>query len=549
MTTQPDHLPPLICALLDPAAYPSPVDQVTLIQTHVSYLLLAGDRAYKIKKPLNLGFLDFSTLDQRRYFCHHEVELNRRLCPQVYLGVQPITMLHGRARIGGAGPPDEWAVVMQRLPAERMLPTLLATDQIGVTELSAIARRLAEFHAGAATGGEIDQYGAVAAIRRNTDENFLQLQPFIGQTLLAGQYTHLKAAADRVLSRQASLFAQRIAEGRIRDCHGDVHAGSICLADEVLIFDCIEFNDRFRYGDVAAEVAFLAMDLDHFGRADLAWQFLEAYRHYAGDTTIGAELDFYKAYRAIVRGKVESLRSIQPEVPAAERVAAAGAARAYFDLAFAYTGGIARPTLLICCGLMGTGKTTLASALSQRLAMVHLASDRIRKRQAGLALAIRRHDPFGEGLYASAMTERVYAALLAEATTWLKRGVGVILDASFTRRADRDHARALAAALDLPAVVVETTAPEDVIRQRLEARLTEPGTISDGRWEIFAQQRDDFEPCRELPTDQHLVIEMTRPLDNAIDQVREHLAHLVDLRLREPLDRLGPPTPGSSQVL
>ncbi|MCC6626062.1 MAG: AAA family ATPase [Chloroflexi bacterium] len=528
-------LPPLIERLLDPAAYPHPVEAVTLLQTHVSFILLAGPYAYKIKKPVDMGFLDFTSLADRERFCRRELALNRRLCPAIYLAVVPITDMGGLTRISGEGPPVEWTVQMRRLPAERMLPTLLAMDAVAPVDVARIAERLAAFHAEAATGGEIDDYGTPALIRRNVEENFAQLQPFVGQTLPPGHARRLTDAAGAFLRDHPGLFADRIRRRHIRDCHGDVHAGSICLTDDLAIFDCIEFNDRFRYSDVAAEVAFLAMDLDHYGRADLAWAFVAAYERAADDHGLASLLDFYKTYRAVVRGKVESFRSAQSSVPAPERAAAAAAAREYFDLAFAYAGGVARPALLITCGLMGTGKTALADALARRLALVHLTADATRKRLVGLRPTDHAYTAFGQGLYSPEMSRRTYDALLADAYTWLSRGCSVIIDASFKRASERARARALAASLDVPFAAIECVCPADVVRQRVTDRLTVPGTVSDARWDLYAAQRADFDPVVELRPDEHLLVDTTAPHETCAEQVRAWLAGEAGRWQQEPI--------------
>jgi aminoglycoside phosphotransferase family enzyme/predicted kinase len=529
------HLPPLIERLLDPAAYPHPVEAVTLIQTHVSYLLLAGPYAYKVKKPVDMGFLDFRTLADREHFCRRELTLNRRLCPTMYLAVVPIVEAAGQVRVGGDGPPVEWAVQMLRLPAERMLPALLAAGAVTPADVTRIAERLAAFHATAATGAEIDAFGAPATVRHNIEENFAQLQPFVGQTLPPGHARRLADAADTFLRDHPGLFADRIQRHHIRDCHGDVHAGSICLTDDLAIFDCIEFNDRFRYGDVAAEVAFLAMDLDHYGRADLAWAFVAAYARAAGDHGLASLLDFYKAYRAVVRGKVESFRSAQASVPEPERQAAAAAAREYFDLAFTYAGGVARPALLITCGLMGTGKTALAGALARRLALVHLSADATRKRLGGLRPTDHAYTAFGQGLYSPEMSRRTYDALLADAYTWLGRGCSVVIDASFKRAGERARARALAASLDVPFAAVECVCPAAIVRQRVTDRLTAPGTLSDARWELYAAQRADFDPVVDLHPDEHLTVDTTAPLETCAEQMRAWLAGEAGRWRQEPI--------------
>lgn len=340
-------LPRLVQDLLEPAAYPHPATDVRLIQTHISYVFLAGDYAYKVKKAIDLGFLDYSTLKRRAYFCRREVELNRRLCPDLYLGVAPISQTETGARIGREGEtvdgePVEWCVVMRRLPEDRLLSHLLETGEVTAAQIAAVARELATFHSQAATGGEIDQYGDPARIRVNADENFHQLQPYIDRTITADELARIQNYTDGFLAQNATLFARRIREGRIRDCHGDVHASSVCLTDDVLIFDGIEFNDRFRYGDVAGEVAFLAMDLVYYGRLDLAGTLVSAYRAASGDPLPADLLTFYACYRATVRAKVEGFKLDQDEVSAAEKLTAREAAQAYAKLADTFSSGIPR---------------------------------------------------------------------------------------------------------------------------------------------------------------------------------------------------------------
>jgi aminoglycoside phosphotransferase family enzyme len=318
---------------LEPTAYPHPATEVRLIQTHISYVFLAGDYAYKVKKPVNLGFLDYSTLERREHFCRREVELNRRLCPDVYPGVAPIVRTSDEIRVGGDGAAIEWCVVMRRLPEDRLLSRLLAAGRVTSEEIRAVACTLARFHATAATGGEIDAFGAPDHIRENTDENFRQLRPFAGRFLPADQLARVQASTNLFLDRNGPLFAERIRAHRIRDCHGDVHASSVCLTDRVIIFDCIEFNDRFRYGDVASEVAFLAMNLAHYGRADLARELADAYRAASRDDLPPDLLAFYVCYRAVVRAKVACLEADEAEVAPDKRREANREARAYANLA------------------------------------------------------------------------------------------------------------------------------------------------------------------------------------------------------------------------
>jgi aminoglycoside phosphotransferase family enzyme/predicted kinase len=518
---QREELPPLIRALLDPAAYPEPPPSVELRQTHISYLLLAGDRAYKIKKPLDLGFLNFSTPARRAYYCRREVALNRRLAPDVYLGVVPIVERRGQIRLGGRGRLRERAIAMRRLPEEGMLPRLLARGEATPALMARIADRLAAFHRTAASGPRVARYGSPASVRRNVENNLVRAEPYVGRTVSAAQYAHLRRWTDAFLREQRALLRQRVRAARVRDGHGDVHAGSICVVgDEVVLFDCIEFSNALRCTDVAAEIAFLAMDLDHYGRADLAEAFVAAYVAASGDTELRALLPFYQSYRAEVRGLVTSIAADNATIAADERARLEAAAQGYFDLAYyAYAGGAPRPLLLLLGGLPGTGKSTLAAALAPRLAMVAVNSDVVRKRRAGLKPTTRRAAGPGEGLYTAAANEATYAALLAEAEDWLQRGVSVALDASFRRAADRAGVAALAARLGVPWLAVECVSAPETARARLAARAHDAGAVSDADWAIREQLTAEWEPWDELPAARRLRLDTGGALEAAVAAV------------------------------
>ena len=257
--------PKLVEAMSRPDFYPHRPEKVELVQTHISFVFIAGDLVYKVKKAVDFGFLDFTTLEKRKYFCEEELHLNRRLAPETYLEVAAIGEDAGSALRLGGGRPVEYAVVMKKLPLDRMLKKLLVEGKAGVDAMDAIARKVADFHRKAETGGEIDAIGGIDTIRRNHDENFEQTAKYIGLTIPRSRYDFLRDYVNRFLERERPLLEKRVRDHRIRDCHGDLHAEHICLADGIIIFDCIEFNKRFRYGDVAAEAAFLAMDLDYNG--------------------------------------------------------------------------------------------------------------------------------------------------------------------------------------------------------------------------------------------------------------------------------------------
>jgi uncharacterized protein len=325
----------VIEALQKPEAYDENPGKIELIQTHISYVLLTKNFVYKIKKAVNFGFLDFSTLEKRRFFCEKELQLNRRLCEEMYIEVAPITQ-DGGIKIGSEGEIVEYALKMKRLPQEKIMTTLLKEDKIDQKTIDAIAKIIADFHAKSETNQTISQFGSVNAIKTNWNENFEQTRNVIGKTISQPEYKLIEEKISAFFKEKAALFDRRIKEGKVRDCHGDIHSGNIFVADRIYIFDAIEFNERFRYSDVAADVAFLAMDLDFNGRNDLSEYFVKKYVAYSGDQELLKLLPFYKCYRAYVRGKVVGFRLADSAIGDKEKQAAAKEAKAYFKLASAY---------------------------------------------------------------------------------------------------------------------------------------------------------------------------------------------------------------------
>ena len=330
------QLPKLVQALLDPKAYPDAPQRVELVQTQMSFVCLTGRYVYKVKKPVNLGYLDYTTLEKRRFYCQREVELNRRLCPDAYLGVVSITQDKGDFLVEGQGKALEYAVKMQRLPQEAMLDVLLRQDRVAPEMVERVAQIVAEFHLKAETNATISTFGDLDAIATNADENFTQTKKYIGNTISQKRYQHIKDYAGSFIEKNSSLFRKRLANGKIRDCHGDLHAAHICFTNGICIYDCIEFNDRFRYCDVAAEVAFLAMDLDHYQRADLSRSFVGTYVDDSQDEELLELLNFYKGYFAYVRGKVESFKLDDPHISGEEKTRILTVAKSYFELAESY---------------------------------------------------------------------------------------------------------------------------------------------------------------------------------------------------------------------
>ncbi len=508
----------LVEALLQPETYPHRPRQVALVQTQMSFLFLTGEYAYKVKKPVNLGYLDYTTLEKRYHFCQQEVELNRRLCPDVYIGVVPITLSRGRFQLGGAGEPVEYAVKMRQLPHELMMDRLLLRDSVTEDMVRRLAEKLAAFHAEARTGPEISVYGKPEAIMVNTEENFTQTQRYIGTTISRHAYDFIRDYTNKFLANNKSIFEKRVAEGRIKDCHGDLHAAHVCFTDGICIYDCIEFNDRFRYGDVASEVAFLAMDLDRYGRADLSRIFVNAYVRLSQDKELAQLLNFYKCYRAYVRGKVASFLLNDPYI--SDKQAAVATAQGYFELAHRYTRE--KTWLLIMSGLVGTGKTTVAQALSRSLGLTVISSDVVRKELAGILPTERRFEQFGGGIYSEEFTRKTYGTMFSQARELLSQGQSVILDASFKKKQDRLLARRLAEETDADFAIIECVLNEKAVKRRLEQRLKE-GTVSDGRWEIYVQQKQDFDRITEFPPREHIILDPSQPISDIVKLVSERM--------------------------
>ncbi len=517
-------LPPLVKKLLRPEAYPHRPEKVDLIQTHISYVFLAGDLVYKIKKPVDFGFLDFTTLEKRKYFCEREVVLNRRLCPEIYLGVVPVVEENDAAYFEREGEAVEWAVKMKRLPEEGMMGRLIREGRLKNWHLDLIVEKLVPFYQEAETGPEVNKYGSLETVSFNVEENFSQTKDFVGKALAPHRYEHIVSWSRRFMKDKAALFEERIAGGYIRDGHGDLYSANICFDEpkrKVYIFDCIEFNDRFRCGDVAQDLAFLAMDLDFHRLRDFSRYFIERYVEKSRDATLNQILDFYKCYRAYVRGKIGCFTWASPEVEENVREKSLQDARRYFDLAYLYAEG--RPFLVVVFGLSGTGKSTLARALTQKLLANYYNSDIVRKRLLGIPPEEHHYEPFGKGIYSEEMTRRTYEALAEFAAQDLAEGRDVVLDATYRSRAFR--ALVLEKMKDLPAEVlfVQCVAPDEVIKRRFEERARKTGEPSDGRWEIYVRQKEVFEPPTEIPERNLLVLETTRPVEELVRLVLERL--------------------------
>lgn len=480
--------------LLEPTFYGGGVKRVRLIQTHTSWVFIAGDFAYKIKKPVNFGFLDYTTLSARKFFCYEELRLNRYLSPDLYLDVVPIVERKGRLCLGGSGRVIDYSVKMRALPQRAIMTERLKRGKVTFQEIDEIARRVSDFHRQAERGKQVAQYGSSEIIKLNWDENFAQTMEFRGKTISYRMFDEIKEVVERFIIENRDTFRERRQHGFVRRCHGDLHSKNIFLTDRVYIFDCIEFNPRFSCCDVASEVAFMAMDLDFFDRHDLANFFLERYLVYSEDKGFLKLLDFYRCYRAYVRGKVTSFQLKDPTVPKRAKQAALITAQRYFKLASRYARLMQNNNwLMVVFGLPGVGKSYLAQRLATRHLAMHLLSDSIRKQILGIPVDERRFDGYGKGIYTSDISKRTYEELLNRAEIFLKGRQSVILDATFLAPESRNRCRELAQRLGVKVLFVWAKCPENTIARRLQRRAKEGG-FSDANLEVYRAMKARFQP-------------------------------------------------------
>jgi aminoglycoside phosphotransferase family enzyme/predicted kinase len=447
----------LIDALLDPGRYPHPAKTVRLLETHISWVLLAGRHAYKIKKPVDLGFLDFTDLKKRHFYCHEEIRLNRRLAPQLYLDVIAIGG-SPRQPVLGAEPAFEYAVRMRRFSNAHLLDNLAAQGRLTSRHIDHLAATLARFHAGLPPAEPESRYGTPEAIAAPVRHNFQQVAALLDAS---DALNNLQLASEQEYIRCLPLFEQRRRDGFIRECHGDLHLGNIVLLKGLPVaFDGIEFEPNLRWIDIVNDIAFLIMDLQHRGHADLAFRFLNAYLENSGDFQGLGVLRFYLAYRAMVRAKIAAIRASQTTADSAM-----AECRSYLALAGCSLQK-GRPALIITHGLPGCGKTTISQTALERLQAIRLRSDVERKRLFGLAA----HESSGGNIYSPKATQRTYAHLLQLAGKLLELDFPVIIDAAFLKRTERLEFQALARKRHIPFIILSVQTETTLLRQRIKQR-------------------------------------------------------------------------------
>jgi uncharacterized protein len=517
----------LVSALRDGALSGKESGHVFLIETHISYVLLTGQFAYKIKKAVELDFLDFRSLAARRLDCEEELRLNRRLAPTLYLDVVAITGSVEAPVLGGAGPIIEYAVKMREFPQQALASRALARGELSAAHIDALAATVAAFHQTACVAAASGPYGNPDEVLCTALQNFVQIRRLEDPHTEVADLDALAAWTERQHAACAASMFRRLSEGFVRECHGDLHLGNIAFFEHKLtIFDCIEFSEKMRWIDVMSEVAFAVMDLRDRGQPDFAHRFLNAYIESTGDYDGLTVLRFYLVYRAMVRAKISRLRAAQL-MHGDAKATALDEYRGYLDIAKHYAQP-QRPAIIITHGLAGSGKTTFSQALLEMIGAVRIRTDVERKRIHGLPAT--RHDRSGidAGLYAREATRETYLRALQLARDATAAGWKVIVDAAFLMRWQRRLFRDLASGLGIPFVVISFVAPAATLRERITRRLDDAQEASDATLAVLEHQLQTQEPLAPGELGDTLVCETQAPL------AKEQLA----ARLRGVFDRL-----------
>ena len=478
-----------ILALLEPTVYPYAVKHCELIETHISWVILTGDYAYKIKKPVDLGFLDFSTLEKRHYYCLEELRLNRRLAADIYLDVVAITGTLEQPTVNERQSKQttviEYAVKMRQFPQQAQLDRMLLAGKLLPQHIDVFAQRIAKFHQQIDTATSTTQYGDIKQVCQPVQENIEQIRRYINNEKCQSMLADLEQWSNSEYKKLELVFKQRKQAGFIRECHGDMHLRNLAWIDnEAVLFDCIEFNPELRWIDVISDIAFLVMDLQDRQQPQLAQRFLNQYLEATGDYAGVAVLPYYLFYRALVRAKVDAIRAAQSDISSDEKVEAEKDMAGYLDLAYRYTQKI-KPKLIITRGLSGSGKTSISGMLLEQFPAIRIRSDVERKRLFGLKAEQSAKTTSGEGIYAADATERTYNKLAELASNIIDAGFNVIVDATFIKPEQRTPFRLLAKAKKVSFLILEFTASAETLRQRI---INRHGDASDADIQVLEYQ-------------------------------------------------------------
>ena len=490
--------------LMQPGKFGHPVENIRLVETHISWVILTGSFAYKIKKPVDLGFLDFSTLEKRRFYCDEEIRLNRRLAADYYLGVVSIRGSMEDPSWEGEGDVIEYAVKMRQFPQDAQLDRLLARGKVDPSCMDAFARLVADFHEKIAVAGSSLDQGSPGHVYHPVAENLSVLMNLTEEQVRLTQLEILKRWCRESFDSLQTLLVQRKEQGFIRECHGDMHLRNMAWIDgEPLIFDCIEFNSELRWIDVTSEIAFLVMDLLHNRKSALAWRFLNTYLECRGDYAGLRLLPFYLTYRAMVRAKIAAIRASQPHISQDEKRSTEAEISKYLRLA-EQCSHHQKPLLIITRGMSASGKSTWSSRLLEALGAIRIRSDVERKRLFGIAAKGSGRASYQEGIYSQAASKQTYARLLQLAVPVLEAGYPVIIDAAFLQTAQRRPFQQLAGEMGLPYIILEFSASPAALRDRIQRRADD---VSDADLSVLEQQLRSWEGLEPDEASRAIVID------------------------------------------
>ncbi len=502
-----------ILNMLNPDVYDHPVREIELIETHISWVVLTGDFVYKIKKPVDFGFLDFSTLEKRKEFCEKELQLNRRLAPDIYLEVVSISGTADKPEISvGCNEEEafEYAVKMKQFPQSLQLDNKLAAGDLGVEHIDALARMVADFHQSTSISNDSMSYGNKDKVYKPIKENFELISQSLKTTAYDDRLDSIQKWSHSEFAKLEPVFEQRKNDGFVRECHGDMHLRNLVwFNDKPVAFDCIEFNPDLRWIDVISEIAFLIMDLQDRMQDHLANRFLNNYLEITGDYSGLKVLSFYLCYRAMVRAKVDALRIGQLDKSIGTLQDEFKEFESYLDLANSYTKP-PTPALIIMRGLSASGKSTVSQQLLEKLGAIRIRSDIERKRLFGRKLEDKASNDIDKGIYSARASEQTYVKLLDLASEIITAGFTVIIDAAFLKHQQRKPFQALASRLAVPYTIVEVTAPIEVLRKRIIERKND---VSDADLSVLNNQIKHWKPLNEDELSDAVTINTEEPLD------------------------------------
>ena len=523
----------LINALLNPALYVHAVDKIELVETHISWVILTGDFAYKIKKPVNFGFLDFSSLQKRKFYCEEELRLNRRFAPQLYLGLVTITGTEDLPSFQDDGEALEYAVKMKQFPSESVLSNLLDNGDLRERHMDRLAQKIAEIHDKAAVADPESKFGLIEAVTQPVSENFLQIREHLQAPEILKQLEKLETWSNGAKRRLQTNISKRKQQGYIRECHGDLHLGNIILLQEKVIpFDCLEFNENLRWIDVLSEIAFLIMDLDNRQRPDLSRRLLNRYLEYSGDYSHLAMLQYYMVYRAMVRAKVNALQLNQAETEQQQINASLQQCQDYITLGNLYIAD-RKPILIITHGYSGSGKTTISQFILEAIPAIRIRSDVERKRlfkdQTSANNEVEKnndtHAEINAGIYNNESSAKTYDHLRMLAEDIILAGLSVIVDAAFLQAEQRQQFSQLAELLNVPFRIIDCHADHSILEQRISARQIYGDDASDASLDVLLHQQENNAPLTE--EELLLSFSMDKTEASSIKTVTDHLLALM----------------------